>query len=75
MTVLVRRDQFTILKGRIELRTDKIVAKVEVMSEHSLTMSIVPEEQRLMFKLNFNEDQVVSTGKKLSDKIDSLHSI
>jgi len=62
LTVLVRRDQFTILNGRVELRTDKIVAKVEAMSEHSLTMSIVPEEQRLMFKLNLNEDQIVSTG-------------
>jgi len=62
LTVLVRRDQFTILNGRIELRTDKIVAKIEAMSEHSLTMSIVPEEQRLMFELNFNEDQIVSTG-------------
>ena len=75
MTVLVRRDQFTILNGRIELRTDKIVAKIEAMSEHSLTMSIVPEEQRLMFELNFNEDQIVSTGKTLSYKVEFLHSI
>jgi len=62
LTVLVRRDQFTVLKGRIELRSDKIVAKIEAMSEHSLTVSIVPEEQRLMFKVNLNEDQIVSTG-------------
>jgi len=62
LTTLVRNDQSTILNGRIEMREEKIVAKVEVMSNHSLVVSIVPEEERLMFKLKLEEDQIVAEG-------------